>query len=60
MLVELPSDFYGQEVAFLTVLGTIEMTPDTPARVVINERTGTIVATNTVRLSQVAISLMER
>ncbi len=54
--VELPDDFHGQEVAFLAVLGTIEVTPDSPARVVINERTGTIVATSTVRLSQVAIS----
>lgn len=32
------------------------MTPDTLARIVINERTGTIVATSTVRLSHVAIS----
>ena len=53
---EVPDDFYGQEVAFLAALGTIEVTPDTPARIVINERTGTIVATSTVRLSQVAIS----
>ncbi len=54
--LDLPDDYYGQEVAFLAALGTIEVTPDTPARIVINERTGTIVATSTVRLSQVAIS----
>lgn len=52
----MPDEYYGQEVAFLAALGTIEVQPDTPARIVINERTGTIVATSTVRLSQVAIS----
>ena len=55
--VRLPEIYRGREVAFLADLGQIEVTPDTLARIVINERTGTIVATSTVRLSQVAISL---
>lgn len=55
--VVLPEIYRGREVAFLADLGQIEVTPDTMARIVINERTGTIVATSTVRLSQVAISL---
>ncbi|MBX7122544.1 MAG: flagellar basal body P-ring protein FlgI [Opitutaceae bacterium] len=55
--VQLPESYRGREVAFLADLGQIEVIPDTLARVVINERTGTIVATSTVRLSQVAISL---
>jgi flagellar P-ring protein precursor FlgI len=54
--VKLPSAYVGREVMFLADLGSIEVTPDTPARIVINERTGTIVATSTVRISQVAIS----
>jgi flagellar P-ring protein precursor FlgI len=54
--VTLPEDFRGREVGFLAELGTLEVTPDTLARIVINERTGTIVATSTVRLSQVAIA----
>ncbi|MEO7414174.1 MAG: flagellar basal body P-ring protein FlgI [Opitutaceae bacterium] len=54
--VKLPGEFVGRDVAFIAELGNIESTPDTLARVVINERTGTIVATSTVRLSQVAIS----
>lgn len=54
--VKLPPAYVGREVAFLADLGSIEVTPDTPARIVINERTGTIVATSTVRISQVAIS----
>jgi flagellar P-ring protein precursor FlgI len=55
--VTLPAEYAGQDVAFVADLGAIEVQPDTLARVVINERTGTIVATSTVRLSQVAIAL---
>ena len=54
--VHLPAEYNGHDVAFLARLGEIESVPDTPARIVINERTGTIVATSTVRLSQVAIA----
>ena len=54
--VKLPPAYVGREVAFLADLGSIDVLPDTPARIVINERTGTIVATATVRISQVAIS----
>ena len=54
--VKLPSAYTGREVGFLADLGSIEVSPDSLARVVINERTGTIVATSTVRISQVAIS----
>lgn len=55
--VRVPEGFRGQEVSFLADLGQVEVEPDTLARIVINERTGTIVATSTVRLSRVAISL---
>jgi len=54
--VILPKDYRGRDVAFLSDLGQVEATPDTLARIVINERTGTIVATSTVRLSEVAIA----
>ncbi len=54
--VTLPPDYRGRDVAFIADLGQIEATPDTLARIVINERTGTIVATSNVRLSQVAIA----
>jgi flagellar P-ring protein precursor FlgI len=54
--VHLPSQFAGREVPFIAELGLIDVTPDTLARIVINERTGTIVATATVRLSHVAIA----
>jgi flagellar P-ring protein precursor FlgI len=54
--VALPTGYRGRDVAFIAELGQIEAAPDTLARIVINERTGTIVATSTVRLSQVAIA----
>jgi flagellar P-ring protein precursor FlgI len=54
--VAMPTAYHGRDVAFIADLGQIETAPDTLARVVINERTGTIVATSTVRISQVAIA----
>ncbi len=54
--VVLPTAYRGRDVAFIAELGQIEASPDTLARIVINERTGVIVATSTVRLSQVAIA----
>jgi len=54
--VRLPASYYGREVPFVADMGTLEVTPDSMARIVINERTGTIVATSTVRISEVAIA----
>jgi flagellar P-ring protein precursor FlgI len=54
--VRIPPVFVGQEVNFIASIGQLEVIPDTAARIIINERTGTIVATQTVRLSSVAVS----
>jgi len=54
--VHVPTGYHGRDVAFIADLGTVEVEPDTLARIVINERTGTIVATSTVRISHVAIA----
>ena len=54
--VQLPAGFAGRDVAFVSELGGIEVSPDTQARIVINERTGTIVATSTVHIAHVAIA----
>lgn len=51
-----PADYKGYEVNFIASLGAIEVVPDNVARVVINERTGTIIATSNVRISTVAVS----
>lgn len=54
--VAIPEIFVGREVDFISNIGNVSIEPDTPARVVINERTGTIVATAGVRVSTVAVS----
>lgn len=54
--VAIPEIYTGREVDFISSIGAINVNPDTPARVVINERTGVIVATSEVRVSTVAIS----
>ncbi|MCH6255854.1 flagellar basal body P-ring protein FlgI [Puniceicoccaceae bacterium K14] len=54
--VAIPEIFDGKEVDFISAIGAINVSPDTPARIVINERTGTIVATAGVRVSTVAVS----
>lgn len=54
--IAIPEIYEGREVDFISSLGGISVNPDTPARVVINERTGTIVATAGVRVSTVAVS----
>ena len=52
----LPPAYVGRDVMFLADVGAVMVTPDAIARIVINERTGTIVATAPVSLSHVAIS----
>ncbi len=54
--VIVPQTFKGQTPNFLAALEAIDVRPDVAARVVINERTGTIVATESVRISPVAVS----
>ena len=54
--VKIPPAFHGRDVAFISELGTVEVDPDSLARIIINERTGTIVATATVHISRVAIA----
>ena len=54
--VRLPEGLEAQPVDFIARLESVEVTPDTPARIIINERTGTIVATATIRISNCAVS----
>ena len=56
IVVRVPPEYKDREVAYMAALGIIDVIPDSVARIVINERTGTIVATATVKISQVAIS----
>jgi flagellar P-ring protein precursor FlgI len=54
--VKAPSELKNKPVELVSKLGEIEVDPGTLARVVLNERTGTIVAGGDVRLSPVAIA----
>ncbi len=54
--VMIPREYRGQEINYIAQLTRIEVVPDMRAKIVINERTGTIIATQNVRISKVAIS----
>lgn len=54
--VKIPEEYRGKEVALAARMESIEVQPDTPAQVIINERTGTVVVGQKVRLGPVAIS----
>jgi flagellar P-ring protein precursor FlgI len=53
--VEMPAAFKGKSVEFVGELENLVVEPDRPAKVVINERTGTIVLGKDVRIAPVAI-----
>jgi flagellar P-ring protein precursor FlgI len=50
-----PKNYSGREVVFLSELESLEVEADRPAKVVINERTGTIVMGKEVHIAPVAI-----
>jgi flagellar P-ring protein precursor FlgI len=54
--VQMPAGAAGSPVDFIAKLNQIEVTPDTPARIIINERTGTIVATSDIHISSCAVA----
>jgi flagellar P-ring protein precursor FlgI len=53
--VALPADFAKQPTEFLSEIEKLTVEPDRPARVVVNERTGTIVLGKDVRIAPVAV-----
>lgn len=54
--VQVPRKFLEDNVGFIAELETVRLQTDVVAKVVINERTGTIIMGSNVRLSSVAIS----
>jgi flagellar P-ring protein precursor FlgI len=51
-----PASFEGRGVELLALIESLEIDPDTSAKVVVNEKTGTVVVGHQVRISKVAIS----
>jgi flagellar P-ring protein precursor FlgI len=54
--IRIPEPYMSRPVEFITMIEAIEIKMDTPAKVVINERTGTVVIGENVKLSPVAIA----
>jgi flagellar P-ring protein precursor FlgI len=54
--VRMPAEDAAFPVDFIARVESLEITPDAPARIIINEKTGTIVATSTIRISNCAVS----
>jgi flagellar P-ring protein FlgI len=51
-----PASYSGDMITFLADLERLDVTPDGPAKIVVNERTGTIVMGQDVRIATVAVS----
>lgn len=54
--VTLPEDYRERVVLFMSELESVEVTPDRFARIILNERTGTVVMGSEVTISKVAVS----
>ncbi|MGC3960890.1 MAG: flagellar basal body P-ring protein FlgI [Verrucomicrobiota bacterium] len=54
--VRVPEGHQGSPVAFISLVESIEVQPDVPARIIVNERTGTIIATARIRIAPCAVS----
>lgn len=54
--IRVPDSFEKNPIAFISLVESIEVQPDIPARVIVNERTGTIVATSRIRIAPCAVS----
>ncbi len=54
--INVPMPYMGNIVQLMAMIETLEVRPDTIARVIINERTGTVVMGENVRLSTIAIA----
>lgn len=54
--IDVPERFVGNLVPLMASLENLEVRPDTKAKVVVDEKTGTVVLGNNVRLSKVAVA----
>ena len=54
--VIVPTQYHGNAVEFLALIEGLEINPDMQAKVVVNEKTGTVVIGERVKISKVAIT----
>ncbi len=56
IVVKVPDSYRNNVVSFISMVENMDVVPSTPAKVVVNERTGTVVIGEKVRISPVAVS----
>jgi flagellar P-ring protein precursor FlgI len=56
IVLTVPREFQGNLVPLMASIENIEIMPDAPARVVVDEKTGTVVLGRNVRISRVAVA----
>ena len=56
LTVAIPEEYIGNEVGFMAALEHVEIAPDSAAKIIIDERTGTVVMGNEVRLKPLAVA----
>lgn len=54
--IRVPQEYEASPIDFVAQVQSIEVRPDVPARVILNERTGTVVATSRVQITSCAIA----
>ena len=54
--VTVPENYRGNTVQFVTMIESLGVTPDVVSKVVVNERTGTVIMGENVRISTIAIA----
>jgi flagellar P-ring protein FlgI len=54
--LEVPASYQSRLVDFVALIESVDVTPDNRARVIVNERTGTVVMGSEVKISTVAIA----
>jgi flagellar P-ring protein precursor FlgI len=54
--VTVPENYRGNTVQFVTMIERLGVTPDTVSKVVVNERTGTVIMGENVRIATIAIA----
>jgi len=52
----IPPEYHGRAAEFAGLIGALNIVPDSPAKVVINERTGTVIIGENVKVSRVLIT----
>ncbi len=54
--VAIPDKFKSDPIAFISAVESVEIAADSPARIVVNERTGTVIISEDVRIAPVAVA----